>query len=182
MFLGALNRYRDLAIVLFMLFGGLRTQEALLLRLADVDFSASRIRVRGKGNRERALPLSDQIAGPLRKYLHLERPPDSASDRVFVVLQGERRGQPMTPAGIRSLFRARRRASAELEIANPHRFRHTFGAEMARSGVRLPVLQQMMGHASGLTTLRYIQLSATDVAAEYHRAMERISLRYETGL
>jgi site-specific recombinase XerD len=182
LFIEALDRYRDLTIVLLMLFGGLRTQETLSLRMADIDFTAARIRVRGKGNRERALPFPDQIAMPLRKYLHLERPPESPSDRVFLVLQGARRGLPMTVAGIRSVFRARRRAHNELKPANPHRFRHTFGAEMARSGVRLPVLQRMMGHVSGLTTLRYILLSATDVAAEYHRAMERISQRYETGL
>lgn len=181
-FIGALDRYRDLTIVLLMVFGGLRTQETISLRMSDVDFVNFRIRVHGKGNRERALPLPDQIAAPLRKYLHLERPPESPSDRIFLVLQGSHRGEPMTYAGIRSIFRARRRAHTELKLAHPHRLRHTFGAEMARSGVRLPVLQRMMGHASGLTTLRYIQLSATDVAAEYCRAMERISQRYETGL
>ena len=88
----------------------------------------------------------------------------------------------MTAEGILSLFRARRRSKKELKIANPHRFRHTFGADMARPGVRLPVLQRMMGHASGLTTLRYIRLSVDDIADEYNRAMERIERRYGAAL
>ncbi len=63
--------------------------------------------------------------------------------------------------------------------ANAHRFRHTFGADMSRSGVRLPVLQRMMGHADAKTTLQYIHLSMADIAAEYRRAIEVITKRYE---
>lgn len=83
----------------------------------------------------------------------------------------------MTAAGLRSLFR-HRRLDPELLRANPHRFRHTFGADMARAGVRLPVLQKMMGHADSVTTLRYIQLSMADIAAEYERAVRAIRARY----
>jgi integrase len=86
----------------------------------------------------------------------------------------------MTLAGLRSLFRHRRRDRA-VARANPHRFRHTFGADMARSGVRLPVLQRMMGHADDTTTLRYIQLSMADIADEYRRAVEKLQQRYRNG-
>jgi len=178
-FLATVSRYRDIAIILLMLFCGLRSMEVRNLGLADIGFLENMLRVRGKGNRERALPLPEPVASAIRKYLHLERPPECPSDRLFVVLRGKRRGQPMTSAGLRSLFRVRRRRQPDLVgLANPHRFRHTFGADMARAGVRLPVLQRMMGHASGLTTLRYIQLSVTDIAQEYGRAMERIGERY----
>ena len=54
----------------------------------------------------------------------------------------------------------------------------TFGADMARSGVRLPILQKMMGHADSKTTLQYINLSMADVAAEFQRAAEEIHKRY----
>lgn len=83
----------------------------------------------------------------------------------------------MTPAGLRSLFRHRRRRRV-LAIANPHRFRHTFGADMARAGVRLPILQQMMGHADLKTTLQYVRLSMADVADEFRRALKKIASRY----
>ena len=83
----------------------------------------------------------------------------------------------MSLSGLRSLFRHRRRTSL-LANANPHRFRHTFGADMARAGVRLPILQRMMGHAYPTTTLQYIRLSMEDIANEYHRALKEIEKRY----
>jgi site-specific recombinase XerD len=176
-FLRSLDRYRDLAITHAMLFCGLRSKEVLELELGDVDFAEAKIRVRGKGGRERALPLPDVLAETLRRYLALERPTRSTEPQLFVVLQGPRRGQPMTAAGLRSLFRRRRRRN-DLRPANPHRFRHTFGADMTRAGVRLPILQRLMGHADLRTTLGYVRLSLTDVAEEYRRALAQLAQRY----
>lgn len=176
-FLRSLTRYRDVAIVHLMLLCGLRTAEVLGLDLGDVVFGDGRIRVRGKGQRDRVLPLPLVLSRAVRQYLELERPRECNKPRLFVVLQGKRRGQPMTPAGLRSLFRHRRRRRV-LAVANPHRFRHTFGADMARAGVRLPVLQQMMGHADLKTTLQYVRLSMADVADEFRRALKRIASRY----
>lgn len=179
-FLRSLRRYRDLAIVYLMLFCGLRSREVLSLHTSDVNVFDRRLRVHGKGNRERMLPLPDELIQVLNDYIRLERPSDALNGPLFLVLQGRRRGHPMTAAGLRSLFRYRRtRFSATLANANAHRFRHTFGADMARSGVRLPVLQRMMGHADAKTTLQYIHLSMADIAAEYHRAIEIITKRYE---
>lgn len=180
-FLRSLRRYRDLAIVYLMLFCGLRSGEVLSLRLGDVHWDERRLRIRGKGNRERVLPLADVLGSVLGDYLRLERPSVRKTDQIFLVLQGRRRGEPMTRTGLRSLFRHRRRARKLLRNANAHRFRHTFGADMARAGVRLPVLQRLMGHADGLTTLQYINLSMVDIAQEYARAIEVIEKRYEPG-
>ena len=83
----------------------------------------------------------------------------------------------MTPTGLRSLFR-HRRFSHEVPKANAHRFRHTFACDLARSGVRLPVLQRMMGHANGTTTLQYIHLSMADINEEYQRVMVTLQKRY----
>jgi site-specific recombinase XerD len=176
-FFRSLSRCRDLAIVHLMLLCGLRSAEVLGLELSDIVFSDDRVRVRGKGQRDRALPLPLVLARTLRDYLQFERPRQCSKPRLFVVLQGRRRGQPMTQAGLRSLFRQRRRRPV-LAIANPHRFRHTFGADMARAGVRLPILQQMMGHADLKTTLQYVRLSMADVADEFQRALRQITARY----
>lgn len=176
-FLRSLTRYRDLAIVHLMLLCGLRSTEVLGLELADVIFGDGRLRVCGKGQRDRALPLPLVLSRALRQYLEFERPRQCSMPRLFIVLQGKRRGEPMTPAGLRSLFRHRRRRRL-LAVANPHRFRHTFGADMARAGVRLPVLQQMMGHADLKTTLQYVRLSMADVADEFRRALKKIAGRY----
>lgn len=177
-FLRSLRRYRDLAIVHLMLLCGLRSAEVVQLQLSDVLVEEAQLRIRGKGNRERVLPLPQIVARSITDYLRWERPACGASPRLFVILQGPRRGGPMTLAGLRSLFRHRRRDHA-IARANPHRFRHTFGADMARAGVRLPILQRLMGHADDTTTLRYIQLSMADIADEYKRVVEELQRRYQ---
>jgi site-specific recombinase XerD len=179
-FLRSLRRYRDIAIVHLMLLCGLRSREILNLTVSNICFDEHRLRIRGKGDKERVLPVPEILLQSLGEYLRFERPLGCSGQRLFVVLQGPRRGHPMTPAGLRSLFR-HRRLRRYLVRANAHRFRHTFGADMARAGVRLPILQRMMGHAHGRTTLQYIHLSMSDIADEYRRAVAEIEKRYRTS-
>jgi site-specific recombinase XerD len=164
---------RDLAIVALMLLNGLRSREVLALKLGDLLLSEAQMRVRGKGSRVRLLPLPPETIRLLYCWLKTERPLTNAPE-VFVSLKGKARGCPMTPAGLRSLFRHHRSASHVAE-ANPHRFRHTFASDMIRAGVSLPALQRLMGHAYIQTTLVYIQLTPQDVFAEYARAVERMT-------
>ena len=177
-FFKTMSRYRDLAIVTLMLLSGLRSCEILALRTSDIDLTNRHARLRGKGDKERVMPLPEHAIPILKKYLRLERPVNVETDALFLILQGQRRGQAMTSAGLRSLFRHRRR-NHKLSQANAHRFRHTFGTDMARSGVQLPVLQRMMGHADAATTLQYIELSMADIADDYYKAMKKLTERYD---
>jgi integrase/recombinase XerD len=163
--------FRDLALVGLMLLDGLRSCEVLALNLADLQLADAQIRVQGKGNKQRILPLPHEIRSVLEKYLHLERPLTN-SPSLFVCLKGRHRGLPLTPAGLRTLFRHHRLAT-QIPQANPHRFRHTFGADMVRDGISLPALQRLMGHAQIHTTLLYVQLAPQDVWREYRRAIEK---------
>jgi integrase/recombinase XerD len=113
---------RDLAIVGLMLMHGLRSAEVMALNRDDVLLSEGQLRVRGKGTKMRLLPLAPETTQLLDHYLRLERP-DPCSAALFVVLKGPARGQRMTPAGLRSLFRHHRRTT-RIQKANPHRFRH----------------------------------------------------------
>lgn len=175
--ISSFTRYRDLSIAYLMLLCGLRSREIIALTVDAVDFDSQRIRVVGKGGKERALPFPAILVKYLHNYLRFERPAVCYSRAFFTVLKGTRRGYPMTSAGLRSLFRYRRR-DEKISAANPHRLRHTFGTDMARAGVRLPILQRMMGHEDSTTTLKYINLSMADIAAEFQRAAKKIEKRY----
>ena len=166
-----LTTWRDRTIVFLMLFQGLRSRELLCMRLRDVDPQSQRLRVLGKGRRERVLPLTSPTTGALEAYLQIERPL-TQHDFLFVLLKGACRGQPMSPSGLRSLFRYHRKL-ARLPQANPHRFRHTFAADMVRAGVSLPILMRLMGHSQLEMTLRYIHLSDSDVHQEFRKALRR---------
>lgn len=174
-FWSSFRTFRDLAIVGLMLLDGLRSCEVLALTLHDLRLSESDLYVTGKGNRQRKMPLPPEIRGVLEKYLHLERPATN-SPTLFLSLKGPHRGQPLSLAGLRSLFR-HHRSRSQVPLANPHRFRHTFGTDMIRAGVSLPALQKLMGHASIQTTMLYIQLFPQDVWREYANAVQqRVSL------
>jgi site-specific recombinase XerD len=114
--------FRDLALVALMLLDGLRFRETLALQLEDLQLSDAQIRVLGKGNKQRLLPLPPETVQVLQNYLHLERPLTN-SPALFISLKGPHRGRPMTLAGLRSLFRHHRKQS-DVRRANPHRFRH----------------------------------------------------------
>jgi integrase len=167
-FWSSFRNARDLAIVGLMLMHGLRSAEVMALNRDDVLLSEGQLRVRGKGNKLRYPPLAPETTQLLDHYLRLERP-DPCSAALFVVLKGPARGQRLTPAGLRSLFRHHRRTTG-VKIANPHRFRHTFASDMVRAGISLPALMQLMGHSNIQTTLHYVQVSAQDVYLQYARA------------
>jgi integrase len=167
-FWSSFHNARDLAIVGLMLMQGLRSAEVLAMNPEDVLLSEGQLRVRGKGSKLRYLPLAPETTQLIDHYLRLERP-NPCSAALFVVLKGPARGTRMTPAGLRSLFRYHRRTTG-IQLANPHRFRHTFASDMVRAGISLPALMQLMGHSDIETTLHYVQVSPQDVYLQYARA------------
>jgi len=164
-----LRTNRDRAVVALMWGAGLRIGEVLSLRLRDLDLENRTIRIFGKGNRERTLPLSKPIEQLVARYMAVERPATIA-ETVFVVLKGSRRGSPMTYAGIRRLFRYWR-AKLNLPEAHPHRFRHTFAANMIRHGISVPVLMRLMGHTWAETTMRYVHFDDREIRERYEKAL-----------
>jgi site-specific recombinase XerD len=171
-FFASLKTWRDLTIASFMLFCGLRSAEVLGLTLRDIQLDQDQIRVRGKGNKDRVLPLASELHSSLSRYLRHERPHNTTHDALFVVLKGPLRGRPMIPSGLRSVFRHHRKRSS-VARANPHRLRHTFAADMVRSGMSVPALMRLMGHSHIDMTLRYINLSAEDIRDEFLAALHR---------
>jgi integrase/recombinase XerC len=168
-FLADLNTHRDRAIVLAMVLGGLRSAEVRSLRLADVDMGMRRVRVIGKGNRERLIPIDRVFFDECAAYLRTERPAGCPTPECFVVMRGPTRGGPLTEAGLRKVFRVHRSSSGATRV-RPHRLRHTYATELAGAGIDLLVLRELMGHASPDTTAKYVHLAPEALAAEFAAA------------
>jgi integrase/recombinase XerD len=170
--LGSFRTWRDRAIAGLMLYCGLRSAEVLALDVADVDIGGRWLKVIGKGQRERRVPLDADVASVIQVYLLAERP-ESNSSRLFLVAKGTNRGQPLTTAGLRTIFRYHRGLTG-IVGGHPHALRHTFGTALAEAGVDLAVMQSLLGHAHVDTTARYIHLAPAHVKEEFDAARARL--------
>jgi site-specific recombinase XerD len=138
---------------------GLRAQEAVDLTLADVDFEQEAIHVRGKGGKERSVPLGEEAAYRLRLYLHDARPrlARGATDSLFL----SSRGRKLDTSTLRRL------------LPNPHRLRHAFATHLLEGGADLRAIQELLGHSSLSTTQIYSHVDAKRLRRVYDRAHPR---------
>jgi integrase/recombinase XerD len=170
----ALRTHRDRAMVEAMLLGGLRRCEVLGLRLEDIRPGERRVFIaEGKGGHQRIVPISTRFFTTLGAYLDDERPRTSATDAVFVVLKGQRRGQPLTAAGLDEIVSGAR-ARADLERLTCHQLRHTCFTRLREAGMALEAIQAQAGHRSIESTRIYLHLANDWLAGEYRRATEAI--------
>jgi site-specific recombinase XerD len=169
--LGSFHTLRDRAIAGLMLLSGLRSAEVLSLQVRDVDIPRGWVRVVGKGDKERRVPLDPEVASLIQTYLLAERP-DTDAREVFVVAKGPHRGHPLTSAGLRTVFRYHR-ARSGVPAGHPHALRHTFGTALAEAGVDLAVLQALMGHDHVDSSVAYVHLAPVHLRAAYDAARNR---------
>ena len=172
MLLGAL---RTLAMLLV----GLRRCEVLGLRLGDVSVGERRVHiVRGKGGRERIVPVSGRFFAALGEYLELERPAESPTDACFVVLKGPRRGLALSPSGLDEVLDGAR-ARSGLARCTCHQLRHTCLTRLREQGMALEAVQAQAGHASIESTRIYLHLANDWLAREYLAAAEAIDAQLD---
>jgi integrase/recombinase XerD len=172
--LGGLRTRRDRAMVEAMLFGGLRRCEVLGLRLADVNLGERRLFIsEGKGGRQRIVPLSSRFFATLGAYIDEERPRTSATERLFVVLKGRRRGLPLSADGLDEILEGAC-ARAGLPHLSCHQLRHTCFTRLREAGMALEAIQAQAGHASIESTRLYLHLANDWLEKEYLRAAEAI--------
>ena len=167
---GALRTDRDRAMILAMVLGGLRRCEVLGLRLGDLWVGERRLFIaEGKGGHHRVVRIANRFFTAAGDYLHDERPKPSATERLFVVLKGPRRGQPLSAEGVDEILDgARRRAG--LERGTCHELRHTCLTRLREAGMALEAVQAQAGHRSIESTRIYLHLSNDWLAGEYQRA------------
>lgn len=136
---------------------GMRIGEACLLRTDDIDAKRGVIVVRGKGNKERIVPLSPKLLAVLRAYWKKERPP---APWLFT----SRKGGPLLKDAARM---ALKRAAGEAGIdkyVTPHVLRHSFATHLLDGGTELRIIQVLLGHENIETTTRYARVSSGTLA------------------
>ena len=177
----ALRTHRDRAMIAAMVLGGLRRCEVLGLRIEDLRVAERRVFIaEGKGGHQRLVPVSSRFFTAVAAYLEAERPPDADTDRVFVVLKGPNRGQPLSTKGLDEILAgARRRAG--LVHATCHELRHTCLTRLREAGMALEAVQAQAGHASIESTRIYLHLADDWLATQYRKAAEVIDVQVYAG-
>jgi integrase len=154
-------------IAMTMYGGGLRLQEALGLRVSDIDSGRHRIVVReAKGGREREVMLADRLLEQLRRYYVSERPKD-------VLFPGKDGRRPLVPSTVQRSIRRAGLAARVRRPVTPHVLRHSFATHLIESGASLPLVQQLLGHKSVKTTMLYTQVSDS-AATELISPLDRL--------
>ena len=180
-FIAALRTARDRAMAEAMLLGGLRRCEVLGLRLGDLRPGERRLFIaEGKGGHQRIIPVSQRFFAILADYLDAERPDPAATDHIFVVLKGPRRGQPLSPAGLDEIVSGAR-TRAGIAHLTCHQLRHTCFTRLREAGMALEAIQAQAGHRSIESTRIYLHLANDWLAGEYRRACEAIDAQAVGG-
>jgi integrase/recombinase XerC len=156
---------RDRAMFELLYGCGIRVGELAGLDLQDLDRSEHWMRVRGKGRKERQIPIPAQAAEALERYLG-ERPVVRDERAVFL----NRRGRRLTTRGIRGIIRFYASALEHDDSIHPHSFRHAYATHLLADGADLRSIQELLGHARLSTTQKYTQVTLTDLMAVYDRA------------
>ncbi|MCS6953591.1 MAG: tyrosine-type recombinase/integrase [Bryobacteraceae bacterium] len=159
---------RDTAILELLYGCGLRVSELVGLDEADLDAAEGWLRVRGKGRKERQVPIPGRAAETLRRYLAVRRP--APGERALFL---NPRGHRLTDRSVRNIVKRYARGLAGDPSLHPHSFRHAYATHLLAEGADLRAIQELLGHARLSTTQKYTQLSLQDLIAIYDRTHPR---------
>jgi integrase/recombinase XerC len=168
---------RDRATLELLYGSGLRVAELCGLDVADLDLDAQRVRVLGKGSKERVVPVGDFAAEAVRAYLRDGRPwfielapPDRPQlDAMFL----NRRGKRLSPRDARTIVEHHVGGLLQGRKVSPHTLRHSFATHLLEGGADIRAVQELLGHASLATTQRYTHVSKGRLFDAYHRSHPR---------
>ncbi len=159
---------RDAAMLELLYAAGLRVSELVALDLKHLNLEAGFVRVRGKGSKERIVPIGRQAQTALRSYLETGRPQlmkQRVGSHVFVA----RQGRPMTRQGFWKLVKKYARQAGIRADISPHTLRHSFASHLLEGGADLRAVQIMLGHADIATTQIYTHVTTERLKAVHRR-------------
>jgi site-specific recombinase XerD len=151
---------------------GLRADELVKLDAADLDFESETVRVTGKGNKTRVLPMGEPAQRALRRYLETARPTLAARE-VEPALFLSKRGRRLSSSDVRRRLAKWVREAAVAARVSPHTLRHSFATHMLEGGADLRSIQELLGHSSVSTTQIYTRVEPSRLRREYARAHPR---------
>ena len=168
---------RDRAILETFYSSGLRISELGGLDREDVDFSSGLVKVLGKGNKERVVPIGDKAMTAINDYLEAlkkkERPLKGTGLSTSIPLFLNNRGVRLGVRGVRRVVEKYVRATGLSGEATPHTLRHTFATHLLGGGADLRAIQEMLGHSSLSTTQRYTHVDLDRLMDVYDKAHPR---------
>jgi integrase/recombinase XerC len=161
---------RDKAILETFYSTGIRLSELVELNTEDIDFDSGLARIRGKGKKERIVPIGSKAIEALKKYLGVK----SAAQGQAIFLN--RTGERLTA---RSVARIAKRYLSRVGLpeVSAHGLRHSFATHLLEEGVDLRSIQELLGHSSIATTQRYTHLNADQLMAIYDKAHPRAKVK-----
>jgi integrase/recombinase XerD len=163
---------RDRALLEVMYACGLRASETIGLEIPDVDLEEGFLRARGKGSKERLVPLGRKAIAAISAYLRSGRPKligERHEPKLFVNF----RGGPLTRQGLYKIVQRNAREAGLAGQMSPHTLRHSFATHLLAGGCDLRAVQEMLGHADISTTQMYTHLSGTHLKDVYFKAHPR---------
>jgi integrase/recombinase XerC len=163
---------RDVAILETIYSCGLRISELCGLQVADIDASERLVRVRGKGKKERLVPIGETAVKAIQEYWTLMPALGGGNAPVFVIVRGEK-ARPMSPRALQLRLK-KHLATAGLDPGiTPHKLRHSYATHMLDAGADLRSVQELLGHAHLVTTQVYTHLTTERLKKAYDAAHPR---------
>lgn len=160
---------RDLALVLLLYGAGLRVSEAVKLDVGGVHLDAGLVRVLGKGNKERVVPIGEPVLEVLRAYLDGDRKARLKSGPNDALFPGRGGKGALTRQAAFTLLRRLARAAGLRDDVSPHKLRHAFATHLVQGGADLRSVQVMLGHADLRTTEIYTHVDDQHLRRTYDR-------------
>ncbi len=157
---------RDSAILETFYSTGMRIAELVSLNVEDVDFISGLVKVRGKGKKERLVPIGERAISSLRKYAQQKK---KQTRELFLNKNGTR----LTDRGVRNILNKYIRKTSTKEHVSPHTIRHSFATHLLNRGADLRSVQELLGHANLSSTQIYTHLSTERLKAVYDKAHPR---------
>lgn len=152
---------RDLAIVTIFLHTGIRLSELVSLTVNSVDLVSQTVLIKGKGNKERTIPLNEEVSLVIEKYI--VKRPKVATNSLFVSKLGKGLSARSVYHLIKSYLKKASISRGEDGRLGVHSLRHSFGASLLTKGVNLVVIQELLGHTKLETTRRYLHINNADL-------------------